>query len=86
MTNKNNTVIYTGVTSNLVKRTYQHQTKYYKGFSSKYNCNRLAYYEEFNDIRIAIAREKQLKSGSRRRKEQLINAVNPEWKDLSEAW
>ena len=77
MTNKNNSVIYTGVTSNLIKRVYQHKTKTYKGFTFKYNCDKLIYYEEFNDIKQAIDREKQLKSGNRKRKEELINSMNP---------
>ena len=73
MANKNNTVIYVGVTSALEKRVYQHKTKFYKGFTSRYNCDKLVYFEEFNDINQAITREKQLKAGNRRRKEQLIN-------------
>jgi putative endonuclease len=86
MTNKNNTVIYVGVTSDLLKRVYQHKTKTYKGFTAKYNCNKLIYFEEFDAINLAIAREKQLKSGNRKRKERLINAENPEWNDLSDGW
>ena len=86
MTNKNNSVIYIGVTSNLIKRVYQHKTKTYKGFTFKYNCDKLIYYEEFNDIKQAIDREKQLKSSNRKRKEELINSMNPEWEDLSEGW
>ena len=86
MTNKNNTVIYIGITSGLLKRVYQHKTKTLKGFTSKYNCDKLVYFEEFNDINQAITREKQLKAGSRKRKEELINANNPEWNDLSDGW
>jgi putative endonuclease len=86
MTNKNNTVIYVGVTSDLLKRVYQHKTKTYKGFTAKYNCDKLIYFEEFDAINLAIAREKQLKSGNRKRKERLINAENPEWNDLSDGW
>ena len=86
MTNKNNTVIYIGVTSDLVKRVYQHKTKKYKGFTYKYNCEKLVYYEEFSDINAAISREKQLKAGTRIRKEELINSVNKEWNDLSDGW
>jgi putative endonuclease len=85
-TNKNKTVLYTGVTSNLVRRIYQHKTKFYKGFTSRYNCNQLVYYQEFTDIREAIAYEKKLKAGNRARKEKVINDMNPEWKDLSEGW
>ena len=86
MTNKNNTVIYIGVTSDLLKRVYQHKTKTYKGFTAKYNCDKLIYFEEFDAINLAISREKQLKSGNRERKERLINAENPEWNDLSDGW
>ena len=86
MTNKNNSVIYIGVTSDLVKRVYQHKTKKYKGFTNKYNCDKLVYYEEFTDINAAISREKQLKAGTRIRKEELINSVNKEWNDLSDGW
>ena len=86
LTNKNKTVIYIGVTSNLLKRIYQHKSKQYKGFTAKYNCDILVYYEEFEDITQAIAREKQLKSGNRKRKESLINLENPNWNDLSEGW
>ncbi|SDM38323.1 GIY-YIG nuclease family protein [Kriegella aquimaris] len=86
ITNKNNTVIYCGVTSNLVKRVYQHKTKYYKGFTARYNCGKLVYFEEYNSIVQAIAREKQLKAGNRKRKELLIQSINPHWKDLSEGW
>jgi putative endonuclease len=86
MTNKNNTVIYIGVTGNLIKRIYQHKTKAFKGFTSKYNCDKLVYFEEFEDINKAILREKQLKSGNRKRKEDLINLVNSDWNDLSDGW
>ena len=86
MTNCNNTVIYIGVTSNLIKRVHQHKTKSFKGFTSKYNCDKLIYFENFSDINQSIAREKQLKSGNRKRKEDLINSINPTWDDLSEDW
>ena len=86
MTNKYNNVIYIGVTSNLIKRVYQHKTKFYRGFTSKYNCDKLVYFEEFNDINLAITREKQIKSGNRKRKEELINSINSKWMDLSEGW
>ncbi len=86
MTNKNNSVIYIGVTSDLLKRVYQHKTKSYKGFTDKYNCDKLVYFEEFNDINLAISREKQLKSGNRQRKIDLIESDNPEWDDLSDGW
>ncbi len=86
MTNKNNSVIYIGVTSDLLKRVYQHKTKSYKGFTEKYSCDKLVYFEEFNDINLAISREKQLKSGNRQRKIDLIEPHNPEWNDLSDGW
>ncbi len=86
MSNKNNTVLYIGVTSNLVKRVYQHKTKAFKGFTSKYNVDKLVYFEVFDDISEAIAREKQLKKGNRKRKNELVNTTNPEWKDLSDGW
>ncbi|MBL4604177.1 MAG: GIY-YIG nuclease family protein [Flavobacteriaceae bacterium] len=86
LTNKNHTVVYTGVTSNLIKRVFQHKTKKYKGFTSKYNCDKLVYFETFSDINQAISREKQLKSGSRKKKEDLINIENSNWNDLSEGW
>ncbi len=86
LSNKNNSVIYIGVTSDLLKRVYQYKTKAYKGFTSKYNCDKLIYFEELLDINQAISREKQLKSGNRKRKEDLINLNNPEWNDLSEGW
>ena len=86
MSNKNNTVIYIGITSNLLKRVYQHKSKAYKGFTYKYNCDMLIYFEEFNDINQTISREKQLKAGNRKKKEDLINSLNPEWKDLSDGW
>ncbi len=86
LTNKNNTVIYTGITSNLEKRMYQHKTKVYGGFTNKYNCSKLVYYEVFSNPVEAIQREKQIKSGSRMKKEQLINQENSKWEDLSEGW
>ena len=86
LTNKNNTVIYIGVTSNLKKRIYQHKIKFYKGFTSKYNCDKLIYFEEFDTIKEAVLREKQLKKGNRKRKENLIIVKNPLWEDLSEGW
>ena len=86
MTNKHNNVLYIGVTSNLIKRVYQHKTKAYKGFTTKYNCDKLVYFEVFSDINEAIEREKQLKKGNRQRKNNLVNVENPDWKDLSEGW
>ena len=82
MTNKVNTVLYTGFTNNLVRRVYEHKEKIIEGFTKKYNINKLVYYEIFNDARNAIIREKQIKAGSRKKKLDLINNMNPEWKDL----
>ncbi len=86
MSNQNNTVLYIGVTSNIVKRVYQHKNKAFKGFTAKYNCDKLVYYEIFDRIEDAIAREKQLKGGSRKRKNELVEGFNHNWKDLSEGW
>ena len=82
MTNKNNTVLYTGMTNNLIRRVYEHKEKIIDGFTKKYNCTKLVYYEIFNDPYNAIAREKQIKAGSRKKKIELINSMNPNWKDL----
>ena len=83
MTNKNNTVLYTGVSSKLRDRVFEHKSgKYKKSFTFRYNCHKLVYYEGFVSIVEAIAREKQIKAGSRKKKEFLINQMNPEWKDL----
>ena len=82
MANKGDSVLYTGVTSNLKQRVYQHKEKLVAGFTKKYNVNKLIYYEIFADIRNAIDREKQIKSGSREKKIDLVEGKNPEWKDL----
>ncbi len=82
MTNKNNHVLYTGVTSNLFKRVAEHKDKVLAGFTSSYNVTKLVYYEEFETMEEAIAREKQIKGGSRKKKIDLIQSMNPEWKDL----
>ena len=84
MTNKNNHVLYTGVTSNLFKRVAEHRDKVVAGFTSSYNVVKLVYYEEYTTMAEAIAREKQIKGGSRKKKIDLINSQNPEWKDLYE--
>jgi putative endonuclease len=82
MTNKDNNVLYTGVTSNLQQRLYQHKHKLIKGFTSKYNVDKLVYYEHGTDVNGAISREKQIKSWNRKRKNNLVETMNPEWKDL----
>ena len=81
MTNKSQT-LYTGVTNNLLKRVYQHKNKLIDGFTKKYNITILVYYETHEDIRAAIAREKQIKGWLRKKKIALIESMNPEWKDL----
>lgn len=86
LTNKKNTVLYTGVTSNLQKRIFQHKNKSYKGFTSRYNCDKLVYIQEFSEIKQAIQYEKKIKAGNRAKKEKLINTQNPTWKDISEGW
>ena len=85
LTNKSNTTLYIGVTSNIVIRVQQHKDKQdKKAFTARYNLDKLVYYEAFQMIGDAIAREKQLKAGSRAKKEALINALNPDWKHLFE--
>ena len=82
ITNKWNTVLYIGVTSDLIIRTYKHKEKFYSSFSSKYNLSKLVWFEVYEDIVEAIKREKHIKSGSRKKKVDLINALNPKWDDL----
>ena len=82
ITNSRNTVLYTGVTGNLVARIYYHKNKSVSSFSSKYNVEKLVYYKVYEDVNEAIKREKQIKAGSRKKKIDLINTLNPSWKDL----
>ena len=82
LSNYSNSTIYIGVTNNLVKRLYQHRNKLIDGFTSKYNINKLVYYEIYQNIDHAINREKQLKGWSRAKKNALIETLNPTWKDL----
>ena len=77
-------VLYVGVTNELARRVVEHQEGLIPGFTSKYNVNRLVYFEEMKDIRAAIAREKQIKRWRREKKVRLIEGVNPNWRDLSE--
>jgi putative endonuclease len=84
LTNTYHTVLYTGVTSDLYNRILEHKYKVHPGFTSKYNVHKLIYYEAFEDIKQAIAREKQIKAGSRQKKLDLINQMNPSWEDLFE--
>ena len=81
-TNKLNTVLYIGVTNNLVRRIFEHKQKLISGFTRKYNVTKLVYFEACNDVNSAIAREKQLKGGSRKKKLDLIKFANPNFKDL----
>jgi putative endonuclease len=78
--------LYTGVTKDLYERVKQHKNKEIEGFTKKYDITRLAYYEEYPDIRSAIVREKQIKGWRRSKKIGLIKSINPKWKDLSEDW
>ena len=83
MTNKQDSVLYTGVTNNLKKRINEHKLKLIEGFTKKYNVDKLVYYEVYDDINDAIEREKRIKKGNRQRKIDLISNMNPTWKDLS---
>ena len=76
MTNKRNSVLYTGMTNNLKERVYQHKQKLVEGFTKKYNVTKLVYFEVFDDVASAIKREKQIKAGPRRKKEKLINGIS----------
>ena len=82
LANKHNNVLYTGVTNDLIRRVYEHKNKLVVGFTKKYNVNRLVYYEVCGSIITAIEREKQIKGWSRKKKQDLINVLNPEWNDL----
>ena len=82
MTNPRKTVLYTGVTNDLVRRAWGHRNGLGAGFTARYQCSKLVLYEVFRDSYNAIAREKQIKAGSRRRKVELIEQMNPEWRDL----
>jgi putative endonuclease len=78
--------LYIGITSDLRHRIFEHKTKAHEGFTSRYNCNRLVRFEQFNDVNVAIAREKELKGWLRSRKIELIQHTNPTWEDLSADW
>ena len=84
MTNKNDTVLYTGITNDLKRRAFQHREKLSEGFTNRYNVTKLVYYEAFDDPENAIMREKQIKGGSRRKKIALVENANSEWEDLYE--
>ena len=83
--NKRNGTLYTGVTSNLIKRVYEHKNKLTPGFTAAYGTDKLGYYEMHSSIESAIEREKQLKSGSRKKKLKLIEMANPNWDDIYES-
>ena len=83
MTNQNDKVIYTGVTNNLERRVYEHKNKQVKGFTAKYNINKLVYFDYTKDVTSAIEREKEIKSWRREKKNRLVESMNPEWRDLS---
>ena len=85
VTNKSWT-LYTGVTNDLTRRVWEHKHKWGKGFTSRYRIGKLVFCETFDDIRDAIAREKQIKGWTRARKMALVKAVNPTWEDLSKRW
>jgi len=85
MTNKSGT-LYVGMTNNIKKRIYEHKKKLIPGFTKKYNISQLIYFETFDDIYSAIAREKTIKGWLRKKKIDLVNKINPDWKDLSTDW
>ena len=82
MTTRKNTALYTGVTNDLLRRIYEHKNDLVKGFTQRYQVHKLVYYEEGNDITLAIEREKQIKSWTRDKKVDLIHEFNPDWHDL----
>jgi putative endonuclease len=82
MANKPNGTLYTGVTSNLIQRIWQHKQGCVQGFTKKYHIKSLVYFETYEDMHSAIAREKQIKAGSRKKKIELIESINPKWRDL----
>ncbi len=82
LTNRSNKVLYTGVTNDLERRCYEHQQKKIKGFTQKYNVDRLIFFEKYEFVESAISREKQIKGYSRQKKMNLINSFNPGWKVL----
>jgi len=86
MTNRSRSTLYTGVTNNLLRRVFEHRAKTTDGFTKRYNLTVLVYYEQFPDVRDAISREKQIKTWTRRRKNELVGTLNPRWTDLSEGW
>jgi putative endonuclease len=86
LTNTFHNVLYIGFTNNIRRRIYEHKRKLVYGFTSKYNCTKLLWFEQFKDVNLAIAREKQLKTWERSWKNNLIEKLNPEWRDLAANW
>ena len=86
LTNWNNRVVYVGITNNLGRRMYEHRNKLADGFTKKYNVSKLVYFDYTTDVKSAIEREKQIKGWTRNRKKELVEAINPKWEDLSNAW
>ena len=86
LANWDDSVLYIGVTGNLYRRLYEHRNGLVDGFTKKYNVHKLVYYENTSDVYSAISREKQLKKWRREKKNQLIEMMNPQWRDLSEDW
>ncbi len=85
LSNQFDTVLYTGVTNNILRRVAEHKEHTVPGFTSQYRVDKLVYYEYFGEAALAIAREKQIKAGSRKKKEELIHSMNPKWNDLYKA-
>jgi putative endonuclease len=85
LTNWSNNVLYTGITNNLERRLYEHKNKLIKGFTEKYNTNKLVYFDSTTDVLSAISREKQIKGWTRHKKIELIESINPHWNDLYES-
>lgn len=86
LTNWNHKVLYIGMTNNLERRLYEHRHQLVDGFTKQYNVHKLVFFEETGDVNAAIAREKQLKGWSRKKKNALVSIANPTWRDLSENW
>ena len=83
LANKHNNVLYIGVTNNLIRRVYEHKMEKIAGFAKKYNCHKLVWFQQTNDINAAIVQEKRMKKWKREYKENVIREMNPEWKDLN---
>jgi len=86
LSNWNNKVLYIGMTNNLERRLYEHKNKLIKGFTQKYNLDKLVYFEQTTDVNSAIQREKEIKKWRREKKNKLIETINPKWLDLSDEW